>query len=165
MIESVSIRRAGGADIPAIIEIQNHVLKVEQDPHRSYVHDEWLAFFNDSHIFTYLSETDQPFGFVTAGVPLDDLFLGEGQGELIALNILPTHWGHGYGKKLLVHGLSVLKRRNFKQAILWVTSGNERAVSIIRRLGFNANGAERITNRADSSIQEHCYELTLEEYF
>ncbi len=161
MIESVSIRRADKTDIPAIVEIQNRAL----DPSRRFSPVEWQAFFDSPHVFTYLAETDQPFGFVTAGAPLEDFFLDGKYGELIAVNILPTHRNHGFGKKLLVHGISVLKRRNFERAILWVATENERALAVLDRLGFNANGAARITNRGDSSHREYCYELELAGFF
>lgn len=165
MIESVSIRRAEQVDIPAIVEIQDQVLNSVQDRRRRFSLTEWQTFFGSPHVFTYLSEADIPFGFVTAGTPREEFFQDGEHGELIALHILPTHRGHGYGKKLLVHGISVLKRINFKRAILWVAGDNEPAVAIIDRLGFVPNGASRITNQDDSSHQEHCYQLDLEEYF
>ncbi|HJN49998.1 MAG: GNAT family N-acetyltransferase [Pseudomonadales bacterium] len=165
MIESVSIRRADRTDIPAIVGIQDSALKAVQDPGRAFSLEAWQAFFDAPGTFTYLSEADQPFGFVTAGVPLEEYYLDGAHGELIALNILPTHWGHGYGKKLLVHGISVLKRRSFERAIVWVATENERAMAILVRLGFSPNGAERITNSGDASYQENCYELGLGDYF
>jgi len=164
-IESVSIRRAEKADIPAIVGIQDRALDAVHDLSRSFPLQKWQAFFDSAHIFTYLSETEQPFGFVTAGRPLEDYYRDGEHGELIALNILPTHWGHGFGKKLLVHGISVLKRRRFEHAIVWVTTTNERAVDILVKLGFSPNGATRITNRGESSYQESCYALQLGEYF
>ena len=165
MIESVAIRRAEEKDIPAILAIQSDALNALRVPIGRYSAQEWQGFFNDPRIFTYLCETDRPFGFVTAGAPLEDFFMDGEHGELIAVNILPTHREHGYGKKLLVHGISVLKRRNFKRAIVWAANENERAIAIIDRLGSNPNGAVRITNRADASQQEYCYQLDLEEYF
>lgn len=152
-------------DIPAIVEIQDRALNAVQDAQRSFSSEKWRALFNDSELFTYLAEDDQPFGFVTAGVPLEEFYVDGKHGELIALNILPTHWHHGYGKKLLVHGISVLKRRSFERAIVWLARENARALGIIVRLGFSPNGAARITNRGDSSYQEYCYELELGEYF
>jgi ribosomal protein S18 acetylase RimI-like enzyme len=165
MIESAAIRSAENKDIPAILAIQSDALNALQVPIGRYSRKEWQRFFDDPRIFTYLCETDRPFGFVTAGVPLEDFFQDGEHGELIAVNILPTHRDHGYGKKLLVHGISVLKRRNFKRAILWIAAENERAIAIIDRLGFNPNGASRITNRDNASQTEYCYQLELEAYF
>lgn len=125
----------------------------------------WNEYLNDATRFIYLAEDENPFGFVCAGEPITSDLPGESVGEVIGLYLLPGYWGHGMGRKLLVRGLSVLKRRHFEEAFLWVRVDADGAIGAVRSLGFDAIDMHRETNLAGGVIAEQGYRISLDNYF
>ncbi len=145
-LTSVSIRRAGAKDIETLQQL------ARQDMSRL---TDWHHLRADGAYFTYLAEDEAPFGFVSAG-----------EGELIAIYIKSTYRGFGMGRKLFVRGLSVLKRRGFETASIWLGVEKKTALSMIESLGFESDGAERYVNDPTGGTSfELGYRLSLEDYF
>jgi len=160
-LASVAIRRANENDFPEMEKVESSA--------KSAVVDGWLACaskrYTGEGIFTYLSEDDTPFGFVTSGAPLEDYFNDDKTGEILGLYVYPEYQGFGYGKKLLVHGLTVLKRRGFDSAIIWIPENSERAIVTSSALKFRKiDGATLIDNEV-GEVEFECYRLDLSAYF
>ncbi len=156
-LSSVHIRRAEERDIGDLVAL------VGDDPR----HLPWRSLHaskGSSQVFCYLAEDEAPFGFVIAGD--DPLALGENHGQILAIYMRPSHRGFGMGKKLLVRGLSVLKRRGYESALVWVPAGAEAPRALIVSLGFEADDSERLVNvDGGGSLVEKGYRLSLKDYF
>jgi GNAT superfamily N-acetyltransferase len=63
-----------------------------------------------------------------------------GPGELYALNVDPAYWGWGVGRSLLVAATDALAGLGYRDAVLWVVLGNERARALYSSEGWVADG-------------------------
>lgn len=63
-----------------------------------------------------------------------------GHGELYAIYVDPSSWGHGAGRALIESAEASLRESGFPQAILWVLRGNERAERFYRAAGWAQDG-------------------------
>jgi ribosomal protein S18 acetylase RimI-like enzyme len=63
-------------------------------------------------------------GFVTTGPAREGT---GGAGHLMALYVDPDHWGRGIGRSLIERGRAELAARGYREAVLWLLAGNERA--------------------------------------
>jgi len=162
-LESVAIRRAIDADVDDLFRVQRAALAAMHGV--SPPAPDWRTLMGNPEHFVYLAEDETPFGFVCAGQPLDDVFEGKLTGEVIGLYLLPEYWGHGMGRKLLVRGLSVLKRRDFDSAFMWVREDAERALGVAASLHFERTAMSRTTNVGPEPVFEIGYQLDLGEYF
>jgi GNAT superfamily N-acetyltransferase len=70
-------------------------------------------------------------------------------GEVAAFHVAPEHWRKGVGRRLMSAALSQLSDAGFDTAILWVLSGNERALRFYEATGWRADGATR-SEKADA---------------
>ena len=66
-----------------------------------------------------------------------------GYGELCALYVDPDRFGEGIGLALMTEAYDALRTSGFRDAWLWVLSGNERAARFYRRHGWSADGTHR----------------------
>ena len=64
-------------------------------------------------------------------------------GEVIAINLLPSHWRRGCGTALLAETLRRLQQGGFTDATLWVVHGNTRARRFYEAAGWQQDGAEK----------------------
>lgn len=162
LLESVSIRRATVDDVPGLQAVESqalasaHIIPVSGT--------DWAPYVDDQARFIYLAEDTAPFGFVCAGRPQDIDVLPATAGEIIGLYLHPDYQGHGMGRKLLVRGLSVLKRRGFETGFIWLRQDASRAKRVVASLGFAETGYERST-RAHGIVLEQGFEVDLESYF
>ncbi len=117
----------------------------------------WLAA---PEVFTYLLEETAPFGVVTVGP-------GEGAltGEILEWCILPGWQHRGYGRKLLVHGIGVLRRRMAVSAEIWVREDADRATQILTKSGFKRAGSEKILNTPGGPEISRLYARNIENFF
>jgi ribosomal protein S18 acetylase RimI-like enzyme len=65
-------------------------------------------------------------------------------GEVIAINVLPSHWRRGVGRMLLDDSTRRLQQQGCSQATLWVLHGNTRARRFYEAVGWRPDGAEKI---------------------
>ena len=146
----VSVRRAGLVDLPALQLLSEDLPDMD-----------WQHWLNATDYFTDLAEDTRLFGFVTVG-PADN----EATGEIAAFYVKPDHRRHGVGKKLLVRGLTVLKRRGYESAQIWLPPDALSAIQTLAALKFEADGTERYLNAADGSTRfEVVFKLSLDTYF
>ncbi len=115
-------------------------------------------------IFSYLAEDTRPFGFVTVGQPAESIFEA-GTGEVLGLYVQQDYQRQGVGKKLLVHGISVLKRRRCERVVIWLPEEAEGAGALLNSSGFEANGMTRERNEDGTTERSSCYQLDITDYF
>ena len=75
-------------------------------------------------------------GFATVG----ESYSEDGIGELYAIYVHPSSWGHGVGRALIEQSELSLRDSGFPSALLWVLDGNERAERFYRSAGWLRDG-------------------------
>ncbi len=161
-IASVAIRRATREDTGDLRRVE---AAARQGMIPSWPGEtDWVTAMEKA--FTYLSEDDMPFGFVTSG-SLSEPSLDDGHtGEIQALFVHPDYQGFGVGRKLLVHGLSVLRRRGYESALIWVPVAGGAALRIVEALKFRPAGSVRLLNGGQSTtVKEIAWRLDISDYF
>lgn len=78
-------------------------------------------------------------------------------GELCALYVPPEQWGRGVGAALSAAAREELVKRGFRNALLWVMEGNQRAERFYRRDGWMADGMQRTDTVWDVTVSELRY--------
>ncbi|MBN9224028.1 MAG: hypothetical protein ABS63_06415 [Microbacterium sp. SCN 70-27] len=68
-------------------------------------------------------------------------------GQLFAIYALPDAWGSGVGHALISASETHLQRSGYRQALLWVLDGNERAAEFYERHGWHEDGATLVDDR------------------
>ena len=135
------IRESTLGDRPAIREMRRRVW------HATY-HDYWSwelieALFDGEETLTDGRDQnwEEPFishiafvdgvvaGAATAGVRKD------GEGELVALNVLPAQHGTGVAQQLWDESVTALAERGCQSMQIWVVAGNARAIRFYEKLG------------------------------
>ena len=79
---------------------------------------------------------DEIVGFASVGVAHSE----DGPGELYAIYVDPSSWGHGAGRALIERAEASLRESGFREALLWVLQGNERAERFYRAAGWDHDG-------------------------
>ena len=79
---------------------------------------------------------DEIVGFTTVGASYSE----DGTGELYAIYVDPSRWGHGAGRMLIECAEESLRESGFPKALLWVLKGNERAERFYRAAGWEHDG-------------------------
>jgi len=156
-VKQVGIRRALAADAGALNQIRSKT-PGPFAPTRGL--ERHLA---EPGVYTYLAEDEAPFGFVTVG-PATDLEHA-GLGEVREWFVSATYQQCGYGRKLLVHGLTVLKRRMCDSALIWLPVEATRPLDVLLKHGFKAYPAQRCVNVDQLSSAEQAYIRDLGDYF
>ena len=82
---------------------------------------------------------DRIAGFVSSG-PAEDL---AAPGELFALYVLPSTWGHGLGRALLERAETALREGGHDAAVLWVLEDNPGARRLYEASGWTADGGRK----------------------
>lgn len=78
-------------------------------------------------------------------------------GEVIALYLLPEHWGHGSGRLLMDDGLRRLAEANCRDAVLWVLEANHRARRFYEAGGWQADGSVKTDDSRGFPMREVRY--------
>jgi GNAT superfamily N-acetyltransferase len=86
-------------------------------------------------------EADTILGFATIAAARDAD--AADRGELCALYVEPDCWGRGIGKTLASAARDALQHLGFRQAVLWVVEGNDRAMRFYRADGWVPDGSHR----------------------
>jgi GNAT superfamily N-acetyltransferase len=82
---------------------------------------------------------DEVVGFATVGAASSE----PEAGELYAIYVHPSRWGHGAGRALIERAEESLRKSGFPRALLWVLEGNERAESFYRAAGWTHDGEKQ----------------------
>ncbi len=104
---------------------------------------------------------DDPVGFAVVGPVRDGGADGSELGELYAINLDPDVWGRGLGRRLLHAATAGLSRLGFREAVLWVVTGNSRARRFYEEAGWSADGTERTDESFGPPIEEVRYRRRL----
>ena len=89
-----------------------------------------------------IEENNKILGFCVFG-PARDKDILKNNGELVALNILPSHWSKGLGSKLIKSVLTASKANKWSAVYLWVLKQNKRARVVYEAYGFVEEGSEK----------------------
>ena len=156
-VKQVGIRRALAADAGALNQVR------AETPGPFAPTRELGRHLVEPAVYTYLAEDEVPFGFVTVG-PATDLEQA-GLGEIREWFVSATYQQRGYGRKLLVHGLTVLKRRMCDAALIWLPLEVTRPRDVLLQHGFKPYPAQRFVNVDEQSNTEQAYLKDLGDYF
>jgi L-amino acid N-acyltransferase YncA len=104
----------------------------------------WLQSLSEVSLGVNLviEENNKILGFSVFG-PARDTDILKNNGELVALNILPSHWGKGLGSKLIKYVLTASKANKWEAVYLWVLKKNKKARAIYEAHGFVIEGLEK----------------------
>jgi ribosomal protein S18 acetylase RimI-like enzyme len=116
--------------------------------------NEWAGRWRDrlaapgEGVFTLVFEADgRVRGFVSGGPSRDDL----PGGEVYAIYLDPRCQGRGAGRQMLEAATRLLAGAGFRDATLWVLSGNHPARGFYESQGWRWDGAEHEWEPADGS--------------
>ena len=157
---SIKIRRAGLDDATSIAKVHVAAWKAAYEglfdgaamARRSVQirADQWhrgLAWPEERGFLVWVAENEgQIVGFISAG-PSEDSQAPSDVGEIFTLYLEPTCIGQGFGRALMLESLDELKRRGFKEVILWVLADNSRARRFYEAAGLTWDGTERIKEK------------------
>ncbi len=163
--EQIGIRRALPADCDVLESVRLGSIKAASAgwPAVTAIEERIAA----QGVFTYLAEDAAPFGYVTVGPPVsvEGYFDDREVGEILEWYLLPRLWQAGYGRKLLVHGLTVLKRRLCERAVIWVPEAASRSIQLLDQAGFEPLDAEIVSNTNPGTVRQLAYEKDLSSFF
>lgn len=161
-LNGVGIRRALEPDLEVLMSLSEAGDELAECILNKQWQREWQGRLGSPDVFTYLVEDKDVFGFVTAG---PSLLLEVEDGELLGLFLKPAHRGAGMGKKLLVRGLSVLKRRNFSRAVVFIENQDVVMKGLLTSLGFETGIGDREINCSQGTVHQVGFGLDLNGYF
>lgn len=162
-MEQIGIRRATGADAPQLESARARAISSSGIAWPPLV--EMEARLAAPNVFTYLAEQASPFGFVTVGPPAENYFDDNRTGEILEWYLDDTHAGKGYGRKLLVHGLTVLRRRLRERAVIWIPAESARGIVALEMAGFERIDAETVSGVGEIDVRSVAFERDLGEFF
>jgi GNAT superfamily N-acetyltransferase len=99
---------------------------------------------------------DEVVGFATVGGSHSE----DGAGELYAIYVHPSRWGHGAGRALIERAEESLRGSGFPHALLWVLEGNERAERFYESAGWERDG-EKVDDFQGATVTESRYRKRL----
>ena len=149
------IRPASGSDAEAIASV--HVASW-QAAYRGQLPDEvldglsvarrtdaWRAAMNSGAVgeaLLVLEDAGSIRGFAHLCAARDD-DAGAGTGEVSAIYLAPSAWGHGAGRALMEEALRHLASLGYVDALLWVLVTNHRARRFYEAVGWVCDGGEK----------------------
>ena len=98
-------------------------------------------------------------GFATTS-PSRDTDLAD-YGELCALYVDPPHWARGIGAALIAAARARLAEMGFRNALLWVLAGNDRAERFYRGDRWMPDGHRRSDDTRGVTLHEIRYQRAL----
>jgi len=124
----------------------------------------WATWCRREDHYLYLLEKSQPEGLIAVRTVREGLGSEAAQAEIIAWYIGETARGQKLGRKLLVHGITVAKRLQCDEVVLWLPLTAHRANRIAVTAGFSP-AFSRETNAAAGATKEYGLCLELKDYF
>jgi len=105
----------------------------------------WLKSLSEKSpgINLVIENNKKIIGFCVFGPARDEDLQNYNVGELVALNILPSHWGNGYGTKMINYVINQSKLKEWQALYLWVLKQNKRAIAVYEFNGFMFEGTEK----------------------
>ncbi len=99
---------------------------------------------------------EKVLGWAAVG-PCRDEDLGETVGELWGIYVHPSVQRQGLGKALLQKGFSLLRRKGFKKATLWVLESNAAGRAFYESQGWKVEGKTKSEKRENFTLDEIRY--------
>lgn len=168
-----TIRRADVGDAARIANI--HV-RVWQAHYRGQIPDDYLAALSvEKRAQDWTEKLSSPkqaeatfifedggeiFGFCQVG-PARDAGSSSETGEFYALYVDLSKQGQGIGSALMEAGLSYLREKDFKKAILWVLQTNKSAIGFYETRGWKLDGGQKKEARNGFVFEEIRYNIAL----
>jgi RimJ/RimL family protein N-acetyltransferase len=83
-------------------------------------------------------------------------------GEVVAVYLLPGHWGEGGGRTLMHDGLRRMAEAGCRDAVLWVLESNQRARRFYEVGGWKADGSAKTDDSRGFPCREVRYRRRIE---
>jgi ribosomal protein S18 acetylase RimI-like enzyme len=146
-----TIRRAGVADLPRVIDLATDMVVHSISPFREIPAAEVQAFrrkdlaaLNEAilqpQVGLFVAESSDEerrfLGHVIIVCGYMESSTGESQGWIFDLSVIPECWSLGVGRNLMQTAEEFCVSLGFKYLGLGVTTANERAVQFYERLGY-----------------------------
>ncbi len=112
------------------------------------------------HRVWVLERAGTVLGFAATG-PSRDADGAEATGEVEAIYLDPELVGTGLGRRLFAYSLMALRRLGFREAVVWVLEGNERARRFYASAGCTLDPAVRTIRLGGADLQEVRYRRPL----
>jgi GNAT superfamily N-acetyltransferase len=104
---------------------------------------EWLAGGGDRE-FTLVAERDGGIeAFCTLELPSSEADESGDVAGIPALYAHPDAFGRGSGPALMEAAIEAIRKRGYREAILWMLEGNRRAEGFYERRGWTRDGGRR----------------------
>lgn len=109
----------------------------------------WLKSLSEKSlgINLVIEKNKEIIGFCVFGPARDNDLKYHNVGELVALNILPSYWGNGYGTRMINYVFNKSKLREWQALYLWVLKQNERAIAVYKKNGFILEGSQKSSTK------------------
>lgn len=100
------------------------------------LYDYQQSFKDDKHFLMGLFDEDQLIGFCVYSIVLDEA-------EILQLVVQKNSQGNGYGYTILNNICAILSEQNITQLFLEVMVGNNIAINLYQKIGFNIIGKRK----------------------
>ena len=161
--ETTGIRRATSRDAASLTSVRQAARRAETAVWPREV--SWTSRISAPGVYTYLAEHHQVFGMVTTGPPEEDYFADGQTGEILEWYVHPAQWHQGTGRKLLVHGMTVIKRRLCERALVWMPELAARGFKCMTGAGFEYADAEKEDNTGGPPVKLLAFVRDLSDFF
>ncbi len=169
----VTVRLAGPDDADAIGRIQ---VETWRAAYTGLMPDETIAAFDvgsrQRQWREWLGQTLRPgsatfvvedggkvVGFASVGAAREEK--AEQEAELYSIYLHPTCWDRGIGRALLRRAEESMRSSGFRNAVLWVMEGNERAERFYRAAGWKEDGGRKDDEFQGATVTELRYRKRL----
>ena len=158
------VRNAVASDARALRDIMQ----------RTHAETDYLLSYPDEQEARSLAETERSDNEVEFVAILDGRIVGSagvtavgGRRKLahrarFGISVLKEHWGMGIGRVLMESCIDSARRAGYTQLELEVVAGNERALSLYRRAGFEEYGRNPRGYRSAASGYQELVHMRLE---
>ena len=124
--------------------------------------ERWRAWLQDDDITAIVAEHQgQVVGFCTIRASQDD-DAGPTIAEMPTLYVRPDFWHRGLGRVLCTASLERASERGFDELTLWVLEMNTRARDFYQKVGFAADGAQKIDELTSERLVALRYRIELD---
>jgi ribosomal protein S18 acetylase RimI-like enzyme len=152
-VKAITVRDATADDVAAIAQIHVDAWRAA---YRGQIADAYLDSLNVAERAKMWSGavarpaparlvvTEPLTGFCFYGPSRD---AEDGVAEIFAVYVRPESWRQGAGRLLCSHALHAARERECSSITLWVLKTNQAAHRFYERIGYAADGAERVNTR------------------
>jgi len=160
----ITLREGSVADVPTVIGIWGSAA-LARDPHfvppedfkRRVIHRLSLS----GSVLLIADEATESVGLLMLAQACADYGAGPpiaGIAHISMVAVMPTHWGRGIGRTLMMAALTRARSDGFVQIQLWVHDDNARARRLYDSLSFSDTG-ESITDHQGNPIRRYVTEI------